>query len=126
MNYQYTLEEAATGLRSDFSVGVKVNAWDNKDGVMAISASQLIEVSLVTEGAIPGAEVEKVAATETQGQAASESTPVPQIEIDDVKAKYAKLIEEAKKYKLDITALEKAQTLEINNIRKDLSCCKVC
>ncbi len=74
------LEEAATGLRSDFSVGVKVNAWDNKDGVMAISASQLIEVSLVTEGAIPGAEVEKVAATETQGQAASESTPVPQIE----------------------------------------------
>jgi HK97 family phage prohead protease len=74
------LEEAATGLRSDFSVGVKVNAWDNKDGVMAISASQLIEVSLVTEGAIPGAEVEKVAATETQGTAASESTQEPQIE----------------------------------------------
>ena len=74
------LEEAATGLRSDFSVGVKVNAWDNKDGVMAISASQLIEVSLVTEGAIPGAEVEKVAATETQGTAASESTMEPQIE----------------------------------------------
>jgi HK97 family phage prohead protease len=74
------LEEAATGLRSDFSVGVKVNAWDNKEGIMAISSSQLIEVSLVTEGAIPGAEVEKVAATETQGQAASESTPEPQIE----------------------------------------------
>ncbi len=74
------LEEAATGLRSDFSVGVKVDAWDNKDGVMAISASKLIEVSLVTEGAIPGAEVEKVAAAETQGTAASESTPEPQIE----------------------------------------------
>jgi HK97 family phage prohead protease len=74
------LEEAATGLRSDFSVGVKVDAWDNQDGVMAISASKLIEVSLVTEGAIPGAEVEKVAATERQGQAASESTPEPQIE----------------------------------------------
>ena len=74
------LEEAATGLRSDFSVGVEVDAWDNKDGVMAISASKLIEVSLVTDGAIPGAEVEKVAATETQGQAASESTPEPQIE----------------------------------------------
>ena len=74
------LEEAATGLRSDFSVGVKVDSWDNKDGVMAISASQLIEVSLVTEGAIPGAEVEKVAATETQGTAASESTQEPQIE----------------------------------------------
>lgn len=74
------LEEAATGLRSDFSVGVKVDAWDNKEGVMAISASKLIEVSLVTEGAIPGAEVEKVAATETPGTAATESTPEPQIE----------------------------------------------
>ena len=36
------LEEAATGLRSDFSVGVDVEKWDNKDGVMAISASNLI------------------------------------------------------------------------------------
>ena len=60
------LEEAATGLRSDFSVGVDVQAWDNKDGVMAISASDLIEVSLVTDGAIPGAEVAKVAAEENE------------------------------------------------------------
>ena len=60
------LEEAATGLRSDFSVGVDVQAWDNQDGVMAISASDLVEVSLVTDGAIPGAEVAKVAAEETE------------------------------------------------------------
>ena len=60
------LEEAATGLRSDFSVGVDVEQWDNKDGVMAISASNLIEVSLVTDGAIPGAEVAKVAAVENE------------------------------------------------------------
>jgi HK97 family phage prohead protease/HK97 family phage major capsid protein len=60
------LEEAATGLRSDFSVGVDVAEWDNEDGVMAISASNLIEVSLVTDGAIPGAEVAKVAAEENQ------------------------------------------------------------
>jgi HK97 family phage prohead protease/HK97 family phage major capsid protein len=60
------LEEAATGLRSDFSVGVDVAEWDNEDGVMAISASNLIEVSLVTDGAIPGAEVEKVAAVENE------------------------------------------------------------
>ena len=59
------LEEAATGLRSDFSVGVQVDSWDNVDGVMAISASSLIEVSLVTSGAIPGSVVEKVAATDT-------------------------------------------------------------
>jgi uncharacterized protein len=60
------LEEAATGLRSDFSVGVDVQAWDNEDGVMAISSSNLVEVSLVTDGAIPGAEVAKVAAEETE------------------------------------------------------------
>jgi len=60
------LEEAATGLRSDFSVGVDVAEWDNEDGVMAISSSNLIEVSLVTDGAIPGAEVEKVAAVENE------------------------------------------------------------
>jgi hypothetical protein len=60
------LEEAATGLRSDFSVGVDVADWNNKDGVMAISASNLIEVSLVTDGAIPGAEVAKVAAVENE------------------------------------------------------------
>jgi HK97 family phage prohead protease len=60
------LEEAATGLRSDFSVGVDVEEWDNKNGVMAISSSKLIEVSLVTDGAIPGAEVQKVAAEENK------------------------------------------------------------
>jgi HK97 family phage major capsid protein len=60
------LEEAATGLRSDFSVGVDVEEWDNKNGVMAISASKLIEVSLVTDGAIPGAEVDRVAAEDNK------------------------------------------------------------
>ena len=60
------LEEAATGLRSDFSVGVDVEEWDNEDGVMAIKASNLVEVSLVTDGAIPGAEVAKVAAEQTE------------------------------------------------------------
>jgi HK97 family phage prohead protease len=60
------LEEAATGLRSDFSVGVDVEEWNNKNGVMAISSSKLVEVSLVTDGAIPGAEVQKVAAEENK------------------------------------------------------------
>jgi HK97 family phage prohead protease len=60
------LEEAATGLRSDFSVGVDVADWNNQNGVMAISASNLIEVSLVTDGAIPGAEVAKVAAVDNE------------------------------------------------------------
>ena len=59
------LEEAATGLRSDFSVGVQVDTWSNDNGVMAIAASSLVEVSLVTSGAIPGAEVDRVAAVDT-------------------------------------------------------------
>jgi HK97 family phage prohead protease/HK97 family phage major capsid protein len=66
------LEEAATGLRSDFSVGVDVAEWDNEDGVMAIKSSSLIEVSLVTDGAIPGAEVAKVAAEENEISAPSQ------------------------------------------------------
>lgn len=41
-----------------------------------------------------------------------------QKEIDDIKTKYAALIAEAKKYKQDITALEKAQAIEINEVRK--------
>ena len=70
------LEEAATGLRSDFSVGVDVEEWDNENGVMAISASNLIEVSLVTDGAIPGAEVAKVAAVENEvSETSQEETP---------------------------------------------------
>lgn len=41
-----------------------------------------------------------------------------QKEIDDTKAKYEALIAEAKKYKQDVTALESARDIEINNIRK--------
>ena len=79
------LEEAATGLRSDFSVGVDVEAWDNKNGVMAISASNLIEVSLVTDGAIPGAEVAKVAAEDSKASTDVEDvTPNPTNEGEQV------------------------------------------
>jgi hypothetical protein len=42
-----------------------------------------------------------------------------QKEIDDVKAKYAALIVEAKKYKQDITGLEKARETEIAKINSD-------
>jgi HK97 family phage prohead protease len=33
------LEEAATGLRDGFSVGVKINEWKNEDGVLRIQSS---------------------------------------------------------------------------------------
>jgi len=46
------LVEAATGLRDGFSIGLNVDAWDNKDGVMVVKAGNLAEVSLVSEPAI--------------------------------------------------------------------------
>jgi HK97 family phage prohead protease len=58
------IEEASAGLRDGFSVGVKVNAWDNQDGVMVISSATVHEVSLVTDPAIDSARVERVAASE--------------------------------------------------------------
>lgn len=58
------LVEAATGMRDGFSVGVKVDAWDNQDGVMVISKSHIIETSLVTDPAIDSARVAQVAASD--------------------------------------------------------------
>jgi HK97 family phage major capsid protein len=63
-----SLLEAAEGLRDGFSVGVMVDDWENKDGVMSISAAKLIEVSLVTDPAIDSARVADVAATETPAE----------------------------------------------------------
>ena len=64
MSGEDALVEAAEGLRDGFSVGVAVNEWENKDGVMSISSAELVEVSLVTEPAIRSARVEQVAASE--------------------------------------------------------------
>lgn len=68
------LVEAAEGLRDGFSVGVSVGEWNNKDGVMAISAAELIEVSLVTEPAIRSARVEQVAASENENKDSESAT----------------------------------------------------
>jgi HK97 family phage prohead protease len=70
------IEEASTGLRDGFSVGVKVNAWDNQDGVMVIKSATVHEVSLVTDPAIESARVERVAA--------SENAPVEEISEPEV------------------------------------------
>ena len=67
------LVEASTGLRDGFSVGVKVDSWDNQDGVMVIKAAKLVEVSLVTDPAIDSARVANVAAADSTEQI-SEST----------------------------------------------------
>jgi HK97 family phage prohead protease len=66
------IEEASTGLRDGFSVGVKVDAWNNEDGVMVITAATVHEVSLVTDPAINSARVERVAASENAPEEISE------------------------------------------------------
>ena len=58
------LEEAISGLRDGFSVGVAVDDYETVDGAMIIKASELIEVSLVTEPAVRSARVSDVAASE--------------------------------------------------------------
>ena len=63
-----SLLEAAEGLRDGFSVGVMVDDWENKNGIMSITAAKLIEVSLVTDPAIDSARVADVAATETPAE----------------------------------------------------------
>ena len=74
----------------------EVRAKAYKDGLKAIQAEIATANKLVVDS------------TKTQSQK----------EIDDTIAKYDKLIAEAKKYKQDVTALETAKTLEVNNIRK--------
>jgi HK97 family phage prohead protease len=67
------LVEASTGLRDGFSVGVKVNAWKNEDGVMHITKASLIEISLVTDPAIDSA---RVAASENTEEVPTEEVPL--------------------------------------------------
>ena len=80
------LEEAATGLRDGFSVGVMVDAWDNKDGAMVISKSSLHEVSLVSDPAIASAKVESVIATNTpeNSEATAEDQTTQEDKVSDI------------------------------------------
>jgi HK97 family phage prohead protease len=80
------LEEAATGLRDGFSVGVKINEWKNEEGVLRIMSSSLQEVSLVTEPAINSARVSEIAASETQenSEATAEETTKEENKVSEI------------------------------------------
>jgi HK97 family phage prohead protease len=80
------LEEAATGLRDGFSVGVKINEWKNVEGVLRIQKSSLQEVSLVTEPAIDSARVSEVAASETpeNSEATAEETTTKENTVSEI------------------------------------------
>ena len=80
------LEEAATGLRDGFSVGVKINEWKNEEGVLRIQSSSLQEVSLVTEPAIDSARVSEIAASQTteNSEAAAEDTTKEENKVSEI------------------------------------------
>jgi HK97 family phage prohead protease len=80
------LEEAATGLRDGFSVGVKINEWKNVEGVLRIQKSSLQEVSLVTEPAIDSARVAEVAASQIpeNSEAAAEETTTEENKVSEI------------------------------------------
>ena len=80
------LEEAATGLRDGFSVGVKINEWKNVEGVLRIQKSSLQEVSLVTEPAIDSARVAEVAASQTpeNSEATAEETTTKENTVSEI------------------------------------------
>jgi len=69
-----SLEEAASGLRDGFSVGVKVSEHDFVDGVLVVAKGSLDEVSLVSDPAIASARVSSVAASETETEEETEAT----------------------------------------------------
>ena len=96
-----SLLEAAEGLRDGFSVGIKLNQWDTKDGAMIISSSQMIETSLVTDPAIDSARVTEVAATETE---ISESTD------SDTKTEGEDLVSETAPESVTTEAVEAAKS----------------
>jgi phage head maturation protease len=70
-----SLLEAAEGLRDGFSVGIKLNEWENVDGSMVVKSSQMIETSLVTDPAIDSARVSEVAASEVSESTDSDVQP---------------------------------------------------
>jgi len=99
------LEEAATGLRDGFSVGVKINEWKNEEGVLRIQSSTLQEVSLVTDPAIDSARVAEVAASE-----APENSEATAEEINKEENKVSEITSEAP---IATEAVEAAQTAPV-------------
>lgn len=75
------LEEAASGLRDGFSIGLSISDSKSEDGATKILAGDLIEVSLVTEPAVRSARVSDVAASEEE--APTEETPKEDSEVKE-------------------------------------------
>ena len=116
------LEEAATGLRDGFSVGVMVDAWDNKDGAMVISKSSLHEVSLVSDPAIASAKVEKVVATNTpeNSEATAEDTTTQEDKVSDTTSEAPIATEAVEAAKTEPVAIQAAQPVAYTKPRSPI------
>ena len=116
------LEEAATGLRDGFSVGVMVDAWDNKDGAMVISKSSLHEVSLVSDPAIASAKVEKVVATNTpeNSEATAEDQTTQEDKVSDITSEAPIATEAVEAAKSEPVAVVAAQSVAYTKPRSPI------
>ena len=117
------LEEAATGLRDGFSVGVMVDAWDNKDGAMVISKSSLQEVSLVSDPAIASAKVESVVATNTpeNSEATAEDKTTQEDKVSDVTSEAPIATEAVEAAKSEPVAVVAAQSVAYTKPRSPIN-----
>jgi HK97 family phage prohead protease len=116
------LEEAATGLRDGFSVGVMVDAWDNKDGAMVISKSSLQEVSLVSDPAIASAKVESVVATNTpeNSEATAEDKTTQEDKVSDITSEAPIATEAVEAAKSEPVAVVAAQSVAYTKPRSPI------
>jgi HK97 family phage prohead protease len=117
------LEEAATGLRDGFSVGVMVDAWDNKDGAMVISKSSLQEVSLVSDPAIASAKVESVVATNTpeNSEATAEDQTKQEDKVSDITSDAPIATEAVEAAKSEPVAIQAAQPVAYTKPRSPIN-----
>ena len=117
------LEEAATGLRDGFSVGVMVDAWDNKDGAMVISKSALHEVSLVSDPAIASAKVERVVATNTpeNSEATAEDQTKQEDKVSDITSDAPIATEAVEAAKSEPVAIQAAQPVAYTKPRSPIN-----
>jgi HK97 family phage major capsid protein len=117
------LEEAATGLRDGFSVGVMVDAWDNKDGAMVISQSSLHEVSLVSDPAIASAKVERVVATNTpeNSEATAEDKTTQEEKVSDITSDAPIATEAVEAAKSEPVAIQAAQPVAYTKPRSPIN-----
>ena len=77
------LVEAMEGLKDGFSVGIKLNEYDNTDEGLVVKASTLVEISLVETPAIASAKVSEVAASDDPtDKEGSDMTDTPELQTE--------------------------------------------